>query len=533
MKRKSSVLLVILSAVICASLVSAVTQDDVEREKTLLVSFCSEFLRKRAENEWLYCDNDLSPYLMPGDHRGFASEELANYVKIINFYRTWRLEVGKKRESLSADRIVKEISVEGDSAHVKIREDLSYFITNGNGDPSSVTEDYEFDIVKKEGRYYITAIEVPYDGFWFLYKTEGFDEAEQLAYCRKTISGGGLPMTEVQTDVTGSAVPAGKTLDRLPYVAAYATAYSDIYAYDGSGGFENSHCYNPNFSNFDRYGGDCANYTSQCLYAGLGGNDLAAEIKDGVYPMDTEGAATWYNRGFSAYSKSWAGTLSVFKYACGVLSEKYEQGLVCRVFDAADPAQPYALPSGIDYVGAVMVVRGAGSRDYGHAIMITHAVGNDLTQMYFSAHSSSKTNICIAEYISGGGILHPLRVIVPLWYRSYSDCPGHVYGDAAQGFDSVCDLCGFCRMRPAQNWAVVKKGGTLRLSGGELSGLSPYSVTITLSDSAGNTLFQTSDPASAAYTFSEAGLYHVSVSMTDRPGGKTVTSVSTVRVPEK
>ncbi|MBR6739477.1 MAG: amidase domain-containing protein [Clostridia bacterium] len=524
---------ILIFSSLSAIFVHAATAADIAREKTVLTAFCREFLRKRAEIEWLYAEHDLTPYLLPGDNNGLATPELSNFVKIMNFYRTWRLEVGKHRDSLTADRVVKEISIDGDTAHVLIREDLSYFITNGNGMPTSVSEDYELNIVKKEGRYYIESLDLPYDGFWFLHKTDGFDEAEMLAYFRETISGTGLPMLEVDTDVTGNSAPSGRILDKLPYYADYAVAYSNIYAYDGDGDVENSHCYNPNFVNFDRYGGDCANYTSQCVYAGFGGNDLSSEIKSAAYPMDTGGEHNWYNKGYSSYSRSWAGTLSVFSYARNVLTTRYEDGIVTRVFDVANKDVPYALPKGIDLTGSVMVVRGAGSLDYGHAILITSGMSDSFKDIYFSAHSSSKTNVCLAEYISGGSVVHPVRLIVPLYFRHYSTCSGHTYSATSAGFDSTCNRCGFSRMTPAQNWAVASKGETVKLSAAELGGLTPYSVELTVKDSKGNLLYKTTSLSGGSFTFTKDGLYTVTLKMTDCPGGVTETAVSTIRVPVK
>ncbi len=63
--------------------------------------------------------------------------------------------------------------------------------------------------------------------------------------------------------------------------------------------------YNPNYSNYNSIGGDCANFVSQCLYAG-------------GLPMDDD----WYWYSYSNKSASWTGALSIKKYLVDNLGYK-------------------------------------------------------------------------------------------------------------------------------------------------------------------------------------------------------------------
>lgn len=74
------------------------------------------------------------------------------------------------------------------------------------------------------------------------------------------------------------------------YNASAAVSYAKTYW---------SH-YNPNYSNYNDIGGDCANFVSQCLHAG------GLEMTDGWY---------WYSR--NNRSASWASCPSMYNYFKG------------------------------------------------------------------------------------------------------------------------------------------------------------------------------------------------------------------------
>ena len=71
------------------------------------------------------------------------------------------------------------------------------------------------------------------------------------------------------------------------YNASNAVSYADTY-------WSN---YNPNYSNYNSIGGDCANFVSQCLVAG------GMQMTDGWY---------WYS--YSNRSASWSACASMYNY---------------------------------------------------------------------------------------------------------------------------------------------------------------------------------------------------------------------------
>jgi hypothetical protein len=62
---------------------------------------------------------------------------------------------------------------------------------------------------------------------------------------------------------------AGTVIDTIPYMRAYATTYALMYSYNRTGSNDDSTYYNKKFIEFSSYGGDCANFASQCMWAGF------------------------------------------------------------------------------------------------------------------------------------------------------------------------------------------------------------------------------------------------------------------------
>ena len=99
--------------------------------------------------------------------------------------------------------------------------------------------------------------------------------------------------------------PSKQTVSRYVFFTGYdpdaAAAYADTYVYHGANGDIYSEYYNSAYVNFNAYGGDCANYTSQCIYAG--GMPM-------VYgtPYSTN---SWYYRTGTDRSATWTGALQL------------------------------------------------------------------------------------------------------------------------------------------------------------------------------------------------------------------------------
>ena len=129
----------------------AVTESRTAAE---IKGFVSEFLTKRARNEWLYENNDLTPYLFTSDNKTVGqspySVPLQTFLDTIDFYRSHRSFVGKIRTDFEVTHDFGRIDIDGNTACVQVCESVSYFITNGNGMPTSLGDEYTVSL-KRDG----------------------------------------------------------------------------------------------------------------------------------------------------------------------------------------------------------------------------------------------------------------------------------------------------------------------------------------------------------------------------------------------
>lgn len=123
---------------------------------------------------------------------------------------------------------------------------------------------------------------------------------------------------------SGSTVPNGTT---GPYYISYNRSGAASYALshtNNSGDSVRTQNYNPLFYAYP--GNDCADYVSQCLWAGFGGSDSSYGIQVHVYPMITspEGAVyPWYADSATDGSTMWINAYSLINDATSNYSNGY------------------------------------------------------------------------------------------------------------------------------------------------------------------------------------------------------------------
>lgn len=105
---------------------------------------------------------------------------------------------------------------------------------------------------------------------------------------------------------------------------------------------------NPDYYNYDKLGGDCTNFISQCLYAG---------IKE----MNYRGYG-WYYRDANRKSPSWTGVEYLYKF---LINNKYE-----------GPRGNIISRSEIE-IGDIIQLS-FNNNIYGHTLFVTHVAGNEI-----------------------------------------------------------------------------------------------------------------------------------------------------------
>ena len=144
-------------------------------------------------------------------------------------------------------------------------------------------------------------------------------------------------ITNTNQSGTSNISISGTITPLASYNASAAVAYADKYALN----------YNPNYSNYNSIGGDCANFVSQCLYAGglTMANDwywYSYSNRSGSWTVVPNLKTAMVNRGYQAVYISSYGTSSFSSFSAGDVimfgSGQYHT-MICTGKDSA--GRPY------------------------------------------------------------------------------------------------------------------------------------------------------------------------------------------------
>lgn len=131
----------------------------------------------------------------------------------------------------------------------------------------------------------------------FAYNDAGTLEIVSDEYTESDVLTGVVQEATVEAEEIIEEETDGDTLSAVTYDSDFDAVKAAIYANtwvtkEDLGGGEDTSYYNPAYRNFASSGGDCANYVSQCLYAG--GMDM---VTSGSYP--------WYYKSASSFTYAW------------------------------------------------------------------------------------------------------------------------------------------------------------------------------------------------------------------------------------
>lgn len=342
-----------------------------------------------------------------GKHAGLASlqENIQFVEKKAAFYAAMRKMQNIYRQDFSVSYTYTSLKIDGGSARVSLKEAATFYYTDSAR--RSVYETiYTVDLVNHMGFWLVADIT---DGSRFdtLYKKESdFDLEGVLAGFSAGLN---TETAVVQYPYTPNQ---GASAGRILYNGKNAAAYASTYCRQNAG-VERSY-YNSQFKSYAGIGGDCMNFTSQCLWAGFGGNQAVSAINGLSLPMDTKGANTWYGRGKSSKVKdssirNWISCSGFWSYLKGSNAAS-DTGMYATVISVSGNS-PITGVSPEELVGAAAHVEGAGG-SYSHAILFTAATGNSRSQIWFSCHTKDVAHLKLGDYYFG-----PIRVYIPRYMR--------------------------------------------------------------------------------------------------------------------
>lgn len=448
---------------------------------------------------------------------------------IVAYNRYSRQKAGITRANFDAQYVCCEVSYTADTATVRVGETVSFMYTDDplNTDPSYMSTVYDVKLMNIAGQWYVADItdELAFsevskeDGFDLSSAVNAFDEMMLEANAAQPYSTADLPtedefdecmveedytndnhvMTEEEiaawlaesqatvdtaeqpTDSAGTLVPNGVVSPLgAPQVESYirpqhavARQYAWTYWWDDLGpgagkqvGINKDKWRNTAlFSDYGNNGGNCSNYASQLLWAGLGGSNTATAVTNYDRPL----TSAW-RKGVSAFI-----SCSNFRdYTKTVRLSATTSGLLTNHYDLSKSSTPASQRS--DYAtilpGSVLhVYNGGVQTQQGHAIYCLKVTGPAWENIYYAANSSSAYNMKITEYNTFWGNTTTVGVEQPIAYREGSPCTGHIY---TASDDFTCNNCGCIRTaifqrNPANHMGITN--GTTRTVGGLVSQL--------------------------------------------------------------
>lgn len=410
----------------------------------------------------------------------YFSEKAAYYQYILE-------EGGLEVTNLSTTYGKPEITVNGDTANVKIFETVSMRYTCLDEDSAESTE-YDIDLVRIDGDWKIS--EIRSDDLFDKTHERDFQSEKSIAERQKLQAAPASLVQEVKSPDMDELKAMAKANNAKVYPYNHTNAVNYSNQYTTSTGSDGRSYYNSNF--VSQHPADCMNFASQCMFAGFGGSDEPS-IKIYEPPMDKIGNAydgQWYYTP-SGTSRSWIGTITFQDY---VLNSIQASATENNVYLDRYPTGPTSAAI-YDYMnrlpGSLVFVYDGTNR--GHAMVIGKVTGPNDNQIFVSAHTTDKKLQPLSLCHSGVWF----NLVVPKAYYCYSGQP---------------------QLRVTCDWkSNVKAGSTVTLSGKaeRKSGGTCYRMVIKVVAPNGVVSWSPemtyTDVISHPFTLSQKGLYKISI----------------------
>lgn len=544
----------ILVLCICVSLspggISAATKIDSEPidNTSILADRAVEYVTRYVENAYLYEEHDLSAGTIRSvaaypDHatvngqerltlhgETFSVAELCRNVRgfedMATYYRYTRSAQDITRHHFTLATTVLDTEIGADYATVQLYAHIT-FQYEEDGETTECGDRYEVKFGNVQGTWCIVDIlseeMIAYgmtpDSFDLTASLAQFDRLQEQAPVVQTVE----PENGMEEDAEPAAL--NDSLNTYWYYNRdNATAYAYTYttdSYTASSG-NNPNFQNDNFSDYTEYGGNCQNFASQCIWAGLGGSDTSDTIDSLKFPMDTNGSSDqhkWYGSGQWAAIGSWTNTHNFYDYVCASSKEKIGTRMSASI---------YTLPAGQSFssisnattrlLGAVLQVYGSDEYgDYSHSIFVTGVTGTGFGDITFCANSPMRKAARLSDYSRFTS--NSIRVIIPSAMIRSKVCSssGHTYASSSTGTSCYCTRCGECKLTITGSLLKPLKAGTTKAITGTAN-VKCFRIAIGVTKPSGYTSwyeFTNTSSATVNYTFSERGLYTVVVAARD------------------
>lgn len=565
-------LLPLLCGVVSAEgLISGPITEEDHGANMLLTRLATTYVTKYVNTAFLYETEDLTentilslpegalPAQLPlstGTHSGSdLAANLSHFADLAEYFRYTRSEQDIQRRNFNLDISNIEVTVDGDTAAV----DLFTHITFMYPDSEELTEfgdNYTIYFSKIGDKWYISDVisdELQFAGF----NRETFNVQQQLEAFnnaqaqRAADSAPAIWQIHSSDDTQSLEILSSGTVQNLTAYNAdnaidYAFTYSTQSYTDQEG--NNGLFLSGPFYDYSDEGGNCINYVSQCIWAGLGGKNTLAAIKSKEKPMDNTGSYVWYGgwrdeNSSGPSSQSWRSVPYFRTYIQSLNSG--EEGLMAYYDGYDEPLSASALlfaNKSRSIRGAALIVSPSNTNLFGHAIILESASFTSSTtdEFIFCGNSPMRKHTSsddFPNYMSGYA-----ELVLPTFYRTVSNCTGHTYTPydlsiAPSGSGAKCQKCDYSRLTVvADMWGPIAENSTITITA-EAS-MECYRMAIAIKppgeDSVNSWIeYLGVETVSRSYTFDETGLYTITISARDINSNTLATTaqhVFTIRV---
>lgn len=339
---------------------------------------------------------------------------------------------------------------------------------------------------------------------------EQFDSASHLHVSTETeiVSSGQSPsaeLTAITPDLGGN--------NRYSYNAFNAVAYAYTYTTGSyTGDYNNSNFLNGNFGDYTYLGGNCINFASQCVWAGLGGSNTSSTIDSYDLPMDNSGNGIW-----KANAANWitcSGFLNYIKNYGSSISETTLRATYSTINSNAS----FSGFTSSELLGAVLLLTKSDANSPYHALFVTSVNGTSRSDVYICGNSPMRKNISVTY---GAYASDSICVITPQYLQiafGNTTClaNGHTFPVAETAVGSYHTVCSVCQYKDLRVVAVQKKpiliGTTSTISGS--SNYTCYRMAINITYPDGTSIWEeayNTSTISYSYTFTKTGLYTITI----------------------
>lgn len=551
MKMVKQLIALLLVLCICFSLssggVSAATNIDTEpMDTTILADRAEAYVTQYVENAYLYEEHDLTAGTIRSvaaytDHAAATGQEsiplhgervpvaelcedIRNFEDMATYYRYTRSTQNIQRYNFTLATTVLNTEVCDDCATVDLYAHITFQYEEG-GETAECGDRYKVSFGKVGGTWCIVDV-VSEEMIAYGMTSDSFDlDAAIAEFDRLQEQGPVVQMVEPENQADDTAEPAAlnDAVDTYRYYNRdNATAYAYTYTTDSYTADQGNHpnFLNENFMDFTELGGNCQNFASQCVWAGLGGSDDSDSINDNKFPMDIGGSDesnTWYCDKYGYTVSSWTTTGDFYRYIQHSNSEKIGTRVTGSIYNLST-GQSFASISNATtrLPGAVLQVYGNGM-DHGHSIVVTDTTGTDSSSVRFCANSPMRKFAKLSDYSQFAS--NPIRVIIPSAAIRSKVCSssGHTYASSSTGTSCYCTRCGDCKLTITGSLLRPLRLGTTKTITGTAN-VKCFRIAIGITKPSGSTFwreFTNTSSGSVSYTFSERGLYTVVVAARD------------------